>query len=72
MSAKKKETSGKMLVLRQVKSAICTPPAHREALRGLGLRRPHHQVERVDSPAVRGLVAKIPHLVRIESSEDAR
>jgi large subunit ribosomal protein L30 len=49
-----------------VKSAICTPPAHRDALRGLGLRRPNHVVERADTPAVRGLVAKIPHLVRIE------
>jgi large subunit ribosomal protein L30 len=57
---------GKTLQVRQVKSAICTPPAHRDALRGLGLRRPNHVVERADTPAVRGLVAKIPHLVRIE------
>lgn len=60
---KKKSTT---LLLRQVKSAICTPPAHRDALRGLGLRRPNHTVERLDTPSVRGLVAKIPHLVRIE------
>jgi large subunit ribosomal protein L30 len=59
---------GKTLVLRQVKSAICTPPAHRDALRGLGLRRPNHTVERADTPAVRGLVSKIPHLVVIEES----
>jgi large subunit ribosomal protein L30 len=34
-------------------------------LQGLGLRRIRHVVERADTPAVRGMVARIPHLVRI-------
>ena len=51
--------------IRQVRSAAGRPRNQRETLRGLGLRRIRHQVERVDTPAVRGMVAKIPHLVEI-------
>jgi large subunit ribosomal protein L30 len=51
--------------IRQVKSAIATPRSHREVLRGLGLRRPHHEVVRLDTPAVRGMVAKVSYLVEV-------
>lgn len=51
--------------IRQVKSGICTPPSHRDTLRGLGLRRIRHVVEREDTPAVRGMVKKIAHLVEV-------
>jgi large subunit ribosomal protein L30 len=51
--------------IRQVKSGICTPPSHRETLRGLGLRRIRHTVERQDTPAVRGMIKKIQHLVEV-------
>lgn len=59
--AKKK----KMIRIEQVKSPIGYPKKQREILRGLGLRRIRHVVERQDTPAVRGVVRKIPHLVRI-------
>jgi len=55
----------KTIRIRQVRSSIGTKPDHREALRGLGLRRIRHEVERVDSPAVRGMVAKISYLVEV-------
>ena len=51
--------------IRQVRSGIGRPAGQREILRGLGLRRIRHEVEREDSPAVRGMVAKIPHLVTV-------
>ena len=51
--------------IRQVRSGICTPPSHRETLRGLGLRRIRHTVERQDTPAVRGMIKKIQHLVEV-------
>ena len=51
--------------IQQVRSAIGRPKPQREVLRGLGLRRIRHIVEREDSQAVRGMVRKIPHLVRI-------
>ena len=57
-----------MITVRQVRSAIGTNPRHREVLRGLGLRGISHRVERQDSSAVRGMIAKIPHLVRVEET----
>jgi len=53
------------LKIEQYRSPIGSPRTQREVLRSLGLRRIRHVVEREDSPAVRGMVAKIPHLVRI-------
>jgi len=62
MSAKKKVAT---IHIEQVRSPIGFDRRQREVLRGLGLRRIRHVVERQDSAAVRGMVAKIPHLVRI-------
>lgn len=55
----------KTFKIEQVASPIGFDRRQREVLRSLGLRRIRHQVERQDTPAVRGMVAKIPHLVRI-------
>lgn len=55
----------KMLKIRQTRSLAGRPRPQREVVRSLGLRRIRHQVERVDTPAVRGMVAKVPHLVEI-------
>ena len=55
----------KTIKVRQVRSAIGRPRKQREVLRGLGLRRIRHVVERQDSEAVRGMVLKISHLVEI-------
>lgn len=63
MAAKK--SSVKTLRIQQVKSPIGFPRRQRDVLRSLGLRRIRHVVERPDSPAVRGMVNKIPHLVQI-------
>lgn len=51
--------------IEQYRSGVGRPPRQREVLRSLGLRRIRHVVEREDSPAVRGMVNKIPHLVRV-------
>ena len=63
MSAKKK-TSG-TIKIQQIASPIGRPRSQREVLNSLGLKRIRHVVERQDLPAVRGMVAKIPHLVQI-------
>lgn len=55
----------KTLTIRQVRSPIGRPQNQYDVLRSLGLRRIRHTVEREDTPAVRGMVAKIPHLVEI-------
>jgi large subunit ribosomal protein L30 len=57
--------TGGRLRIRQVRSAIGSNPRQREVLRTLGLRRIRGIVEREDTAAVRGAVAKIPHLVEI-------
>jgi large subunit ribosomal protein L30 len=48
-----------------VRSMIGRPEKQRRVVRGLGLRRLNQVVERPDTPAIRGMVRKIPHLVRI-------
>ena len=58
--------AGKLQV-RQVKSAIGSTRRQRETLRGLGLGRPGKKAELADSPAVRGMIQKVSHLV--ESQE---
>lgn len=67
--AKPKAKAKKMLRIKQVRSPIGRPPNQHEVLRGLGLRRIHHVVERQDTPAVRGMVAKVPHLVQLVEDE---
>lgn len=63
--AKKKAQSEKTITIRQVRSVNGTRRQHREVLRGLGLRRIRHQVVRPDTPAVRGMVAKVAYLVEV-------
>ena len=65
MAKKKSAEEPKMIKIRQVRSQVGCRRTHREVLRSLGLRRIRHTVERQDTPAVRGMVAKIPYLVEI-------
>ena len=53
------------LRIEQHRSGIATPETHKRILRALGLGKRHRVVELPDHPAIRGMVAKIPHLVRI-------
>ncbi len=63
----------KTIRIEQYRSPIGCPAPQREVLRGLGLRRIRHVVERVDTPSVRGMVKKISHLARIiEDSHEAQ
>jgi len=56
------------LIITQTRSAIGRPPKQRQTLRGLGLRRIRHSVERLDTPEIRGMVRKISHLVKVEDA----
>lgn len=47
------------------RSMICTPVKHKLVVKGLGFTRLNQIVEREDSPSTRGMIRKIPHLVRI-------
>lgn len=53
------------IVVKQIGSPIRRPAIQRETLKGLGLNKMHRTRELEDTPSVRGMVAKIPHLVAI-------
>ena len=53
--------------IRQVRSGIACPIEMRETLKALGLGKINRVSERVDTPSVRGMIAKIPHLVEVVS-----
>ena len=55
----------KSLRIRQVKSGICAPVDQKQTLKGLGLRRIRHEVVRPDTPALRGQILKVRHLVEV-------
>ena len=64
--AKAKKDIGKdRLTVRQVRSGICTPKDQKATLRGLGFRRLGQRVVREDSPAIRGMIRKVRHLVEV-------
>ena len=60
--------SKKSIVIEQYRSGIGFSLRQKRTLRALGLRKLNQRVERPDNPAVRGMVAKICHLVRIVES----
>ena len=66
---RKEATGGTMLRIKYVRSAIGTPPKHKQIIKGLGFKRLNQVVTRVDTPAVRGMIAHVPHLVQIVDSE---
>ena len=55
----------KTIVVKQVGSPIRRPEKQRKTLIGLGLNKMHKTRELEDTPAVRGMVNSIPHLVQI-------
>ena len=59
------------LKLTQVKSAIGTKPEHRGTLRALGLGRIGKTHTLPDRPEIRGMIARVPHLITIEEVESA-
>jgi large subunit ribosomal protein L30 len=58
-------TAPKTIRIRQVRSGICTPVDQKQALKGLGLRRIRQEVVRLDTPAIRGQILKVRHLVEV-------
>ncbi len=59
-------TPVKVLRITLVHSGIGYTVRHKATLKALGFRRLHQTVEHVDSPTLRGMLAKVMHLVEIE------
>ena len=53
------------LKIKLVRSVIGTTRYQREVVKGLGLRRLNHTVEREDTPEIRGMIDKVSHIVRV-------
>ncbi len=54
------------LKVTQVRSTIATKPKHRGTLRALGLRRVGQFNVLPDRPEIRGMIARVPHLIKVE------
>jgi large subunit ribosomal protein L30 len=55
----------KKIRVQQIKSVIGYDQRQRATVRGLGLRRIRHIVEVEDTPATRGMINKVSHLVQV-------
>jgi large subunit ribosomal protein L30 len=56
------------LKITQIRSAIGTKPKQKGTLRALGLRGINQTVEHPDRPEIRGMIGRVPHLVRVEEA----
>ena len=66
MAKKKTADAGTgKIKIQYYRSTIAFPTKQKEIVRSLGLRKLNQVVERPDTAAMRGAVAKIPHLIRI-------
>jgi large subunit ribosomal protein L30 len=63
--AENAKTKGKTLTIQQIASPIRRPAHQRETLIGLGLNKMNRTKVVADNPAIRGMIAKVSHLVRI-------
>ena len=52
----------------QIRSSIGTKPKHRGTLRALGLRGIGQTNTLPDRPEIRGMIAKVPHLIRVDET----
>jgi len=59
----------KKLEIKQIRSGIGRPEPHRRTLRALGIKRHQQSVIHDDSPAIRGMIQKISHLVSVREIE---
>ncbi|WP_447758341.1 50S ribosomal protein L30 [Sphingopyxis fribergensis] len=55
----------KKIKIRQIGSPIRRPKGQRAILTGLGLGKMRREVELVDTPEVRGMIRKLPHMVEV-------
>ena len=63
--ASKAAAAAATVKIKQIGSLIGCTDNQRACVRGLGLRRLHQVVERQDTPMVRGMIHKVPHLVAV-------
>jgi len=62
-----KASSDKILTITQIRSTIGCPPNQRATVKALGLRRIRHSVTQADTAVVRGMIARVRHLVEVSA-----
>jgi large subunit ribosomal protein L30 len=62
---KKSAKAAGTIQIKWVRSAICAPRKQKAVVKGLGFTRLNQVIVREDSPSIRGMVKKVPHLVEI-------
>ena len=63
---KKSSKSGNSTIrIQYYRSYIAAPKTHKEIVQSLGITKLNQIVERPDTPSMRGIVAKVPHLLRL-------
>ena len=65
MATARKNSAKSTVRLKWVRSYIAAPQKHKRVVKGLGFTRLNQVIEREDTPSIRGMVAKVPHLVEI-------
>ena len=65
MAEEKKQEAGGRLRLQYYRSAIGFPKTQKQTVRSVGFTKLNQILERPDTPAMRGMVASVPHLIRI-------
>lgn len=60
-----KSSSAGTIQLKWVRSAICAPVKQKAVVKGLGFTRLNQVIVRPNTAAIRGMVAKVPHLVEV-------
>jgi large subunit ribosomal protein L30 len=66
MSSNNQSLAAKTLRITLVKSPTGYAERQKRTVRALGLRRIRQTVVQADTPVVRGMIAKVPHLVSVE------
>ena len=67
--AKKKAASSGRIKVTQVRSLSGRPEKHRRTIEALGLKRNQSSVEHDDTPAIRGMIRQVIHLVSVQDVE---
>ena len=60
---------GNTILVTQIKSPIGRPKSQRETLKGLGLNKINRTRELIDTPAVRGMIRRVDHLVTFKTHD---
>ena len=68
--AKKKNAEPKRIAIKQIRSGIGRPTKHRRTLEALGIKRHQQTVIHNDTPAIRGMINQISHMLQVTDVEE--